>query len=380
MKKIAAFILLLLSFGIYFISGDLSLDSFSGLTGSIIADLDSDQSTTTSTIQNYGDIQVYFCPSTECETELIDTINQAEESLYCAFYDIALESLQNTLLEKYNDPNVETKIVTDNDYYHKFPYEEFVVQDRSGYMHNKFCIIDAKTIITGSMNPTSNGVSKNNNNLIVINSDTLATNYKAEFDELYEGTFKKGDPVPNTHITLKTSTINNQDTTESTESTEDTTSSSESAALNETSIQIENYFCPDDNCANQIIEKIKAAKSSIHFMTFSFTHDSIANNILLKELDGIEVQGIFESSQVSKYSKYELFKHQDIDVRKDGNGNNMHHKTFIIDEEIVITGSMNPSNNGDNRNDENVLIIHNKEIAELFIEEFKKVQVESKLE
>ena len=357
MKKIAATILLLLSFGIYFISGDLSLDNMNSIIGSAVAD-NQGQSTTTSTIQNYGDIQIYFCPSTECETKLIETIELAEESLYCAFYDIGLESLQTTLLNKYNDPNINTKIVTDNDYFKKFPHD-FVVQDRSGYMHNKFCIIDQKTIITGSMNPTNNGVSKNNNNLIIIESSSLATNYQAEFDELHNEIFKKGDPVPNTKVTLKTT---NQETNQ------------------EESILIENYFCPDDNCADQIIEIIKEAKSSIHFMTFSFTHDSIANNILLKHLDGIEVQGIFESSQVSKYSKYELLKHQDIDVRKDGNGNNMHHKTFIIDEEIVITGSMNPSNNGDNRNDENILIIHNEEIASLFIEEFKKVQAEAKTE
>ena len=38
----------------------------------------------------------------------------------------------------------------------------------------------------------------------------------------------------------------------------------------------------------------------------------------------------------------------------------MHHKVFIIDEEIVITGSFNPSKNADTRNDENILIINKK--------------------
>ena len=55
----------------------------------------------------------------------------------------------------------------------------------------------------------------------------------------------------------------------------------------------------------------------------------------------------------------------------------MHHKVFIIDEEVVITGSMNPSKGGDTRNDENVLIIKDKEIARVFMEEYNDVKKET---
>ena len=55
----------------------------------------------------------------------------------------------------------------------------------------------------------------------------------------------------------------------------------------------------------------------------------------------------------------------------------MHHKVFIIDEEIVITGSYNPTSSGTKRNDENLLIIHDKEIANEFTQEFEKVWAEA---
>ena len=55
----------------------------------------------------------------------------------------------------------------------------------------------------------------------------------------------------------------------------------------------------------------------------------------------------------------------------------MHHKTFIIDQETVITGSMNPSAGGDSRNDENVLIIKDQELANSFLEEYEKVKREA---
>ena len=69
----------------------------------------------------------------------------------------------------------------------------------------------------------------------------------------------------------------------------------------------------------------------------------------------IKIKGIFETTQAgSKYSQYKRLKDFGLDVIKDKNKANMHHKVFIIDNEIVITGSFNPSESGNKRNDENV--------------------------
>jgi len=48
----------------------------------------------------------------------------------------------------------------------------------------------------------------------------------------------------------------------------------------------------------------------------------------------------------------------------------MHHKVIIIDNQIVITGSYNFSNNAEYENDENILIIHDPKIADLFYDEY----------
>jgi phosphatidylserine/phosphatidylglycerophosphate/cardiolipin synthase-like enzyme len=50
----------------------------------------------------------------------------------------------------------------------------------------------------------------------------------------------------------------------------------------------------------------------------------------------------------------------------------MHHKVIIIDDKIVITGSFNFTANANN-NDENVLVIYDKEIAKQYITEFDKI-------
>ncbi len=294
-------------------------------------------------VSDEGEIEVYFCPQQDCEKVLVEFIDSAQKSVHCALFDIGLKSVQEILDKK--SKAIEVMVITDNNYLKKFN-RSFVREDKGGLMHNKFCVIDGIKVSSGSMNPTVNGAHKNNNNLLLINSEVLASNYDDEFNEMWEGVFKKGDPVLNPSLKLA-------------------------------NVSIENYFCPEDNCAFHVKEELKKAVDSIYFMTFSFTHEGIANILLLKHLDDVEIKGVFEARQVTKNSVFKLLDYQDIDVVKDGNKNNMHHKVWIIDEKTVITGSFNPSAGGDTKNDENMLVIHDEEIAKLFLEEFARVYEEA---
>ena len=205
-----------------------------------------------------GTIQVFFCPKDNCEQVMIDAISSAS-AVKCAFYDLDLENLTKTLKEKNAD------ILMDEDNYEGYGKEI------SGYglMHNKFCILDEKIIITGSMNPTMRGAYKNNNNLVIIESPTLVNNYLAEFDELKQGRSDK-----------KTKTTE--------------------LIYNNRSLQ--NFFCPDDLCEEKVLTELSKANSSIYFLTFSFTSDPIGDLLVDKRKD-IQIKGIFEKSQNSKWSE-----------------------------------------------------------------------------
>ena len=48
----------------------------------------------------------------------------------------------------------------------------------------------------------------------------------------------------------------------------------------------------------------------------------------------------------------------------------MHNKFCVFDEEIVMTGSMNPSKHSQNDNDESILFVRNKELAEEYYDYF----------
>jgi len=72
-------------------------------------------------------------------------------------------------------------------------------------------------------------------------------------------------------------------------------------------------------------------------------------------------------------TEFDPFRQAGLDVLIDGLDGQMHHKVFIIDERIVVLGSYNFSQAAEERNDENLLIVYDEQIAEQFMQEFERV-------
>jgi len=51
-------------------------------------------------------------------------------------------------------------------------------------MHHKYAVIDRKTVITGSFNWTGNGEYPNKENVLILESPTLAARYLQNFDTI----------------------------------------------------------------------------------------------------------------------------------------------------------------------------------------------------
>jgi len=283
--------------------------------------------------------KVYFCPRQNCTKALKEILDTTQNYSYCAFFDIDLKEIIDVLKEKNNKADIRVMIDKDNDQ-NLIKGSSIHFDNSTAYMHNKFCVIDDSIVTTGSFNPTENDAYKNNNNLIIINSRVLAQNYKQEFLELWN--YKKGEKTRITKLLFNGKII-------------------------------ENYFCPEDNCAEKIQNRIMQANKSIYFMIFSFAYKPIITDIIIQKYNGLEIKGILEKTQSSNKKTLEFLKFHEIDVSYDKNPKMMHHKVIIIDNSIVITGSFNPSSNANTRNDENILIIDDKELAKRYLEEFDYV-------
>jgi len=264
-----------------------------------------------------GSIEAFFCDKVDCSEVFLNKTSNAS-SVSCAMYHA-----NSRFFEIFDN----AKFVVDEEY----PLPGAVTEFGTGLMHNKFCIIDNKFVWTGSWNPNQEMTIANN--VVFIESPTIAKAYQAEFDELSGGIFHKGDSMPGL---VK---FNGQ--------------------------LVEAYFCPEDDCQKNVIDVLDSAEWSIHFMTYAFTDNEIGDLLLHKLENGIEVRGLFDPRK-NKYSEYEKLK----DVSK---VQKIHHKVFIIDGNTVITGSYNPSRNADKQNDENVIIIRDKNVAQQFENEFEKL-------
>jgi len=113
-------------------------------------------------------------------------------------------------------------------------------------------------------------------------------------------------------------------------------------------------------------------------MTFSFTLDEIGETLLARAGEGVDIEGIFEvRGSRTEFSELPRLYCAGLDVREDGNPFTFHHKVFIIDENIVATGSFNFSNNAISSNDENMVIIADPDLAAQYLAEFDRVWLQS---
>ncbi len=137
---------------------------------------------------------------------------------------------------------------------------------------------------------------------------------------------------------------------------------------------VEVYFAPEDGVATYVLPRLAAAKRSIHFMTFSYTANSIADAMVAKVKAGLLVRGVFESQNAGGTgSAFGRLRQGGVDVLEDGNCYILHHKVIVIDERTVITGSYNFTNSAEKDNDENLVIVDDAALARAYLDEFERV-------
>ncbi len=285
------------------------------------------------------------------DNNLIALIDSAQSTIDLAVFEFNLQQVADALIAAHNR-GVQVRVVYDDEHTEDDPQMDQLIEagipavpdERSAFMHNKFWVFDGQTVWTGSTNVTENGFYRNNNNAIVIRSTRLAQNYTTEFEEMFNGEFGPRSPAntPNPQITLN-------------------------------GVLIENYFAPEDDVVGALTNLIAQADTSIHFMAFSFTQDMIGQAMRDAAASGVEVAGIFEQrGAATEFSECNSFLAQGFNVVIDGNPRTFHHKVLIIDGEIVASGSFNFSDNATESNDENVVIIHDPQVAQQYEAEFNR--------
>lgn len=284
------------------------------------------------------------CSSNICK-EILSNINQAQSSIDIAIYGYSSVPAIEQAIKNAQQRGVKIRLVHDMDSKGNNIYEntsnlakliQNTQSDRNSkeasfIMHNKFYIFDNKTVITGSANLSHTDMSGYNSNaVVVINSEEAANIYRREFEQMYEGRFHSVKTSMN-----KTSNI---------------------------------YFSPQDKTiTNGVLPLIKGAKNYIYIPAFIVIENRIIEELISAKKRGIDVRIIADALNASAgHSRVKDLRENGVPVKIENYAGKMHSKTMIIDDKYLLLGSMNFSYSGENRNDENFIILANPEAAKFY--------------
>lgn len=290
------------------------------------------------------------------EETLVREIDSAQSSVSMAVFNFESPLIASALLRA-KERGVVVRVTGDIDESDTQGYRSLAGLDLSlgnlyGIQHNKFIVIDAHTLVTGTGNLSPSGFARNNNHFIVIHDAKLAALYEAEFDQMYLGFFGSSKSPQNKRLAHNS--------------------------------PVSVYFSPQEGqeAVDELIQLVRSARHSVHYMIFAFTHDELASELIRAAQRGVKVRGIHDSHFVKGVSQeaprfYRAsFHNPNLSVRVEGNdnvlpgsshGGKMHCKTLIIDAQtpqgVLATGSFNWSSNAVQNNDENLLIIRDEALA-----------------
>jgi phosphatidylserine/phosphatidylglycerophosphate/cardiolipin synthase-like enzyme len=132
-------------------------------------------------------------------------------------------------------------------------------------------------------------------------------------------------------------------------------------------------FSPHGGCTDAIVEAIRGAYKQILVQAYEMTSPPIKSALVTAHQRGVEVTAIFDPEAVKERDTMvgELAS-AGIPIFIDSAHipGLAHNKVMVIDQAVVITGSFNFTRAAENRNAENLLIIHSPALAAQYAHNF----------
>lgn len=302
-----------------------------------------------------GNIEVYMGPHTlnspdDLLSPIVDFINGAQSSLNIAVQEIDSMEIARAIVEA-RKRKVKVRIVLEADYLkakkiHSDPFKssgslEINRQIHDAILraninvnadfnpkifHQKFIVRDSKSVLTGSTNFTETGVAVNFNHIVIIHDKVIARNFNREFKEIRNGHFGKFNIGHNERP----------------------------AEITVSDIRVKTLFAPDHNPEMEIMKQIAKSKNRVDFAIFTFAESSgIDDELVSVSARGVQVRGALYKMQANQvWSAKNTFKGSAAKlflVPKSSSPNpqpgKLHHKIMVIDEQLVIVGSFNYTDN-----------------------------------
>lgn len=247
--------------------------------------------------------------------------------------------------------------------------------DTAGFsMHDKFWIFDYRYntnpadmyLWTGSTNVSHAMFHEDRNNIILIQDQSLCAVYTREFEEMWGSHTDLPDLSRAKFGPAKTDNTPH--------------------IVNVDGVRIEVYFAPTDSIADTICSIADTrVRKSLYFCMYKFVLPPVESALHLAYQNGARLSGVFDSSNSIRHGcAYPRMKGMAVagawnpaaDVFIDTITGLLHHKYFLVDadsagvEKIIGTGSFNWEIPAQQGNDENLLVIRDSRVNNLYFQEF----------
>ena len=288
---------------------------------------------------------LYFAPNDPLQSIVLSHLESAQSSIKMAFFNVRLNQVLTILTQKLN-AGLDIHIILDkkqqdqfyNDMGERMTMAGLTVtlvertEAMDSTMHNKFTIIDEKTVMTGSANYSHTAFNISDEDMIIMESTDLAARYQTEFDELLAG----GDAV---------------------------------SAPYAMGTPLRAWMGPEDDLDQKVIELIGNAQSQVLVAMFQLNTSSILNALIAAKNRGVNVVVILDERQANQAGSdadetlAAAGVHVVIADAVGGSFAEMHSKFVTVDHEKLIVGSFNWTNLGAYFNDENIVEVDDAHMA-----------------
>lgn len=130
----------------------------------------------------------------------------------------------------------------------------------------------------------------------------------------------------------------------------------------------------DHGSLSVLIKTLQTARKSLDVCVFVFSCKELADVLMSAHANGVVVRVISDNEQVfASGSQIEALRRKGIQVRNDSASYFMHHKFAVVDNEVIINGSLNWTLQGVCGNQENVVISAIPDMVAPFSRHFEKL-------
>lgn len=354
---------------------------------------------------------------------------EAERSAVGAFYQVNDGDVIEALAEARGKRGLDVRLVTDADfkndehYVHGFEelakakvdivFDEMNGKNRAPLMHDKFMVVDGEWVWTGSFNPIEDEPARiHADNVLLLGSRRLAEVHQQEFETLFAGSFgiqKRGKGVGGAGAFVDGSRVDvrfspgltpdqlKRRGQELAKSGDPVAACKVVAASNKAPVIEERYrnLEPCGGPYDLIVGEAARATSSIYFVSFSLAMQDLADVLIERFGAGVDVKGVVDPTVANRGAPSKI-RAAGADIRATPNSDPecpayvkpktkcprnpnkvwLHHKFVIVDygtdHAAVITGSHNMSDSAELQNDEGLVVIRDRAVAEAYYRFFRE--------